>query len=94
MRVEGTDASTLLQGVVTCDVFSGSEATYSMMLNVQVSLLDVRFLLVFTCEEMTYCQLSLLIGSDSGWPKLLLKKPKALEYLYTRRKLSVSSIER
>ena len=54
MRVEGTDASTLLQGVVTCDVFSGSEATYSMMLNVQVSftqLLDVRFLLVFTCKK-------------------------------------------
>ena len=37
VRVEGTDASTLLQGLVTCDVFSGSEVTYSMMLNVQVS---------------------------------------------------------
>lgn len=58
MRVQGKDASTLLQGLMTCDVFSGSEVTYSMMLNVQVSLthklLDVRFLLVFACEKMTY----------------------------------------
>lgn len=39
VRVRGQDASTLLQGLVTADVLSGSRVSsmYSMMLNAQVS---------------------------------------------------------